>query len=361
MDIAGELLRGPRGRRLCLSAVVAVDETVRSAVPWLARALDPHPGLIIRAGGSGADVPDPVFTEQDIAVAISQADLAPISADIARDAMCDTVDHARYWQEPDGSDAVAALPAVREALRRVAERIVAVLPDPAAPIASHQWAVEWCAASESGPLPRDPATVLAQWTIEQREAEELALRDRPSDPHANFSGEWWSTPFRLLSTRAEPRDALQLVEDSLGWEVATVIPVRGAGRVLELRSASDWADLCREFPMEVTASRRHDWFRVTGSDSARWLIPDWERVAGQWVAVHLTTLAYLSAATRQIDVDGEYATVIAGWGPDATIWLTDVVREADRPRTQWRRLHGENTWIPSGVGDRPGKGKTPAM
>src|SRR5690606_21256796 len=94
---------------------------------------------------------------------------------------------------------------------------------------------------------------------------------------------------------------------------------------------------------EVTASRRHDWFRVTGRDG-RWLIPDWERVAQRWDAVHLTTLGYLSAATRLIDIDGEYASVIAGWGPDSTIWLTDGAREANEPRQQWSRIEGGNDW-----------------
>ena len=346
MTIAEDLLRGPRGRRLCLSSVGAIDEAVSAAVFWLGHALDPHPGTLLRLFGDVDAAPDdPVFTEQDVAAAIGRADLASISADIARDALCDTVDHARYWQEPDGSDVVAALPAVREALVAVAERLVPVLPDPAALFTPQQWAVEWCAVAESGPVERAPAALLAQWTREQREAEERAWRERPKDPHANFSGEWWSAPYQLLSTRAEPMDALQLVEDSLGWQVATVIAVRGSGRILEIRTEADWAALCRAFPMEVTASRRHDWFRVTGHDG-RWLIPDWERVAERWDAVHLTTLGYLSAATRRIDIDGEYASVIAGWGPDATIWLTDVAREADEPRRQWQRAHNENVWVP---------------
>ncbi|MNL69614.1 hypothetical protein D3C87_1944960 [compost metagenome] len=98
--------------------------------------------------------------------------------------------------------------------------------------------------------------------------------------------------------------------------------------------------------MEVTASRRHDWFRVTGRDG-RWLIPDWERVAQRWDAVHLTTLGYLSSATMLIDIDSEYATVIAGWGPDSTIWLTDAAREWSEPRQQWNRLDHENSWTPT--------------
>ncbi|WP_187270474.1 MULTISPECIES: hypothetical protein [Microbacterium] len=265
------------------------------------------------------------------------------------------MDFALYWQEPDGADRVASLPVVRQSLSRVAARLVAVMPDMTAPSARAQWAVDWRVASDRMPIEGDPSAVLSRWTREQGEEEERSARERPSDPHANWSGTWWSIPQQLLQTRAQVRDALELVEDSLGWEVATVIPVRGAGRVLEIGSADDWADLCRDYPMEVTASRRHDWFRVTGRDG-RWLIPDWERVAQQWDAAHLTTLGYLSSATKLIEIDSEYATVIAGWGPDSTIWLTDVAREWSQPRQQWIRLDGGGGWGPARVngGSRAG-------
>jgi hypothetical protein len=141
--------------------------------------------------------------------------------------------------------------------------------------------------------------------------------------------------------------ALERVEDPLGWEIATVIPVRGSGTTLDIRSAEDWADLCREYPMEVTASRRHDWFRVTGR-AGRWLIPDWQRVAERWDAVHLTTRGYLSAATRLIEIDAEYGTVIGGWGPDSTIWLRDAVREANEPRQEWRWSRDADGWMRGG-------------
>ncbi|MFF2631942.1 hypothetical protein ACFVR6_03575 [Microbacterium sp. NPDC058021] len=344
--LAVELLQGPRGRRLCLDYVSQTDDALRSALFWLAHELDPHPGALIRFVEDDTEfVEDPVFTEAEVALLIRNADLTSISADAVREAMRCTVGNARYWQEPDGADVVAALPSVMAALAPVADRLVAMISDLTAPSAPAQWAVDWHVITESGPIEGSPATVLARWSRGQREEEERAARERPRDPQANFSGTWWSLPGGLLTTRAHVLDALQLVEDTLGWEVATVIPVRRAGRILEIGSDENWADLCREYPMEVTASRRHDWFRVTGRDG-RWLIPDWERVAQRWDAVHLTTLGYLSAATRQIDVDAEYATVIAGWGPDSTAWLTDVAREWNGPRQQWRLLNGEDVWVP---------------
>lgn len=346
MPIIDELLSGPRGRRLCLGAVSATDQAIGSAVFWLAHELDPHPGTLIRFGeGDTEALQDPVFTEAEVAELIRHTDLASLTDQAVREAMCDTVDRARYWQEPDGEDVVAALPAVRDSLSSVAERLVTAMPDLTAPCMAVQWAVDWRVAADSAPIEQRPAAVLARWSSEQGEDEKRSARERPADPRANWSGNWWSVPQQLLETRANVRDALQLVEDSLGWEVATVIPVRGAGRTLEIGSVDDWANLCREYPMEVTASRRHDWYRVTGRDG-RWLIPDWERIAQRWDAAHLTTLGYLSAATRLIDVDSEYATVIAGWGPGSTIWLTEVAREGNEPRQQWRRLDGGNLWVP---------------
>lgn len=154
---------------------------------------------------------------------------------------------------------------------------------------------------------------------------------------------WWSVPTSILTTRGRVADALELVEDSLGWEVATVIPVRGVGREREIRYPEDWAQLCREYPLEVTASRRHDWFRVTGRDG-RWLMPDWPHVAKDWDAVHLTTLGYLRAAANLIEIDSVYASVIGGWGPDSTLWLTDSAREWEGPRQHWVRPVGGEGW-----------------
>ena len=342
MTVAEELLAGPRGRRLCLNYVSGIDQAVGEAVFWLGHALDPNPGTLIRFGDGQSD--DPTFTADDVADLIRGADLSALSRGALRDALCASVEQAMYWQEADGSDAVAALPPVREALASVAERVAAEHPNLTTPAQDAQWAVEWVAEADSGPLQNTPAQVLSEWGVVRHEAERQAIQERPADPRANFSGEWWSIPHGLLTTRSNALDALQLVEDPLGWDVATVIPVRGSGRVREIGSAEDWAALCREYPADVTATRRHDWLRVTGHEGP-WLIPDWERVAQQWDAVHLTTVGYLSAATRLIMVDGERASVIGGWAPDSTVWLSDVVREAPEPRQQWRRAEGGNEWV----------------
>lgn len=343
-NLTDSLMRGPRGRRMCLEYVANTDEAVRVALLSIARELDPNPGVLLRIGDGVVEQEEqPTYTADGVAKLIDGVDLRDVRVDLVRASLQRSVDLARYWQEPDGEDVVAALPSVQRALRRVAERLPAVVPGLTASQGTAQWAVEWHPIHGTGALASAPADVLAEWARDSREEEARAERERPADPRANWSGTWWSVPQRLLTTRASVPDALELVEDSLGWETASVIPVRGSGETLEIQSAEDWADLCRDYPMEVTASRRHDWFRVTGRHG-RWLIPDWQRVAEKWDAVHLTTLGYLSAATRLIDVDAEYASVIGGWGPDSTIWLTDVAREADAGREQWNRPSNDWRW-----------------
>ncbi|MEN0135543.1 MAG: hypothetical protein AAGC80_10365 [Rhodococcus sp. (in: high G+C Gram-positive bacteria)] len=135
------------------------------------------------------------------------------------------------------------------------------------------------------------------------------------------------------------------VEDSMGCERATGrrvnIPARA--RVYEVDGAPAWAELCRQFPVEVTAQKRHDWYRTTGR-AGRWVIPDWPRVAERYEGVHLTAAGYLAAAGTAIAVDGDSASVIAGWAPDSTYWLTDTV-ELDRDDSR--------TWVCDTSGRHP--------
>lgn len=60
--------------------------------------------------------------------------------------------------------------------------------------------------------------------------------------------------------------------------------------------------------------------------------------------MHLTTFAYLCAATALIEINDEYASVIGGWGPDATLWLTDTARESSQPRQHWVQNPGTGEW-----------------
>lgn len=349
---AAALLDGPRGRRVCLEYALACaldDDTqegqdAATAVFLAAHGLtDPADrGVMLTFGVDGGARPEPESaTPDDAAAALQAVPLTTPTPGRLREALRASVDRAMYWQPPDGEDVLAAVPAVREALRATAELIAA---SPAAawwttPVeAGDQWTLPWEGA---GLPPRDLESTLRAWHDGTVEDEERAARERPSDPAARWSGLWWSIPPSDLvrTTRALGDDGparLWFEEDSFRDDAAIAVPIEAyPARVIEITSPEDWADLCRRHPLDVTAARRHDWYRVTGRAGA-WTIPDWRSVAAETDAVHLTVLGYLTAATRLIDLDGERATVLAGWNPDETFWFRGTLaRAADEQR--WTR------------------------
>ena len=355
------ILDGPRGRRLCLELAMELDPKIRTAVFQLGYDLDPEAGRSRVAFSFSSDDeaeddaesrPDesaPDQTPEQLAVALGHLELALLTEKMAHAALAQSVDTARYWQAPDGEDVLAALPVIRAELTPLADHLAA-LPGVewwARPRAAEQWAIDWRPVSEPAPASSNPKNTLASWARAVREEETTAAIERPVDPHANWSGSWWSIPPRgIMQTVGQIPAALDLVEDFPGFEHATTTPASGAGRTFEIRSADDWIALCRDFPLEVTASRRHDWFRVTSRDG-RWVVPDWSRVGDRWDAVHLTVVGYLSSATRALYVDDTTATMIAGWDPDATFWLTDVARVWEGPLRAWHR--GDNGFVPARV------------
>jgi hypothetical protein len=357
MTLPGEvLLEGPRGRRLCLELAMELDQDIRTAVFWLGHELDSGSGtsrvVLTAAPSDDAGAPESdaasgtVPSEDQLAAALTTLNSSSITDARIQLALERSVDTARYWQPPDGEDVLASLPAVRAALLPLAEQVLS------APGTQwweagrdvEQWAIDWRPAADPAPLPANLRQAVMNWGQHERAEEAKAAGDRPSDPHAPVSGWWWSFPQGLLRTVGHLPAGLNLVEDSLGWVEATAIPVRGAGRTLEIRTPEDWTELCRRFPLEVTASRRDDWFNTTGRNG-RWVIPDWEQVAAEWEAVHLTVLGYLRGAGRALPVDAHTATVIAGWEPGSTLWLTDVAREWEGPRQAWRRAGQREPWI----------------
>ena len=133
----------------------------------------------------------------------------------------------------------------------------------------------------------------------------------------------------------------------MGWEKAQVRPVgiNLAARVHEIRHADDWAELCRRFPLEVTASRRHDWYRATGR-VGDWVIPDWTSVGEHFDGVHLSVAAYLQTAGAVVPVEEDSASLIAGWNPDETWWFRpDILDIHDEQRVAWHRVDGAQ-WRP---------------
>jgi hypothetical protein len=329
---AAALLAGPRGRHLCMAVAHRLHQPVWSA--WLQAAWHPN-------DDARRDALRTALTQVDASAVTGWSDAFSFA-----DPMDETVSAAMGWQEPRDEDVVAADPSLTPLLEPIA---VAISIAPAA-----RWwvtgldldAVRYTARYDDRFPPAAPRTDgtaarLAQLRIDQEEGDRRARAERPDDPGAAWSGHWWSTPTpaALPTTRALPEvGSVNLLweEDSFGqwdaliWDLRAVRPPR----VLEIDGPEAWVELVRTYPLDVTWSRRQDWYRVTGTDST-WLIPDWEAVSRDFDAVHVSVLAYLATATRRLEVAPGAATILSGWDPDQTWWLTDVL-ESDGPARHWQ-------------------------
>lgn len=353
------LLGGPRGRRLCLEVAsrLAADSPLVDAARafgharfYAANGLGRGESTVYFSPTAKVEPPRPTVAE--VAALLDAVPLSGPTADAVLHSLVDTVAAARYWQEPDGDDDLAATPEMRRSLHRFA---VAMLESPhaawwSAPMAADgQWAVAFI-EEPPRPMPelRPAAAALEQGRLDVILDEVTAARDRPADPSANWSGSWWSRPggvsgsTRMLHERGPV--GLWLVEDGFGERRATTeqLELPAKLRIHEIDSPAAWAQLCRDHAMDVTASKRHDWYRTTGRNGP-WLMPDWARLQGMYDGVHLTMGGYLSTAGVAIPLDGGFATVLAGWEPDTTYWLRDVPPVAGT-RQQWARPGNSQFW-----------------
>ncbi|WP_062205133.1 hypothetical protein [Demequina salsinemoris] len=368
-----DLMEGPRGRRLCLATMLewahhAQGEAGRElaeAVFFASHQLDPRRGssatyaLATFAVEGSEPAAMPTCTAADVVRAWAEAPRGHVDEHSLMSALTASIDAARYWQEADGEDALAATDEMRGPLTEVAAAIEAndACAWWSAPVdLTSQWVVEFDYPDfPAGPQPAvDPGEVLASWSEAIAEEEIGARHSLPTDPTTNHSGPWWSKPPNALTrtTRSLGADGpagLWLIEDSHGPQRALVrrAGVPSTANVYEIDGPDAWADLCRRFPLDVTASRRHDWYRTTG-EAGPWAIPDWSRVAEHYDAVHLTVAGYLETAGRAIPVGDGASSVLAGWDPDATYWFTAVRAYADTEETWvnpddagWSRESGE--------------------
>ena len=331
-------MAGPRGRRVCW-------ELLTRTGGWTFEEPPESAGVLTLAAALTAAVARSDFG----ALAVAREPASFLAA------LADAVTFAMYWQEPDDRD------------RRLADARVADVLWPVAEAVTRAPAAAWWSATldrveqhevvfdTDRPLPDPPEDgrgALAAWR-EATLADERRAAGRPHDVRANFSGYWWSTPvFSHLrrSTRslgAAGPVGLHLVEDEQGWRSARcwALELPRDCVVYEIHTAKDWGELVSRYPLSVTKARRHDWWRATGEDHA-WAIPDYPAVAADYDAIHLTVGGYLSTAGRPIAAGGAH-TVLAGWDPDQTWWLTDSPRRLGEPVT-WLDTREEEPfmWAP---------------
>ncbi|MGO3024423.1 MAG: hypothetical protein ACTIIH_14485 [Brevibacterium sp.] len=417
-----DLLASPRGRSLVVGLALngRDDEFDEDAEPLTeeARALSEARHDVFIAGfladkeqgaavamylGEGDSEPEPGdVTAQDVAATLRRVTpLRPTQIDLENE-MAEVISGAMYWQPPHGADQIAAAPEVREALRPFAEMLIStgLLDVWTAPLhPGNQWALAWDDADHrSGlpavfdrplgpvdstaapaitltdlypPLERDGARLswgLDEWLADVLTTETEYRHDFAKNPYEEVSGEWWSTPPDGLwsSTGTWPDGTLigvELVEDDFGLERARAcrLKLRPDARIAEIRGPEDWADLCRRYPLDVTAQRRHVWFETTGR-KGRWVIPDWSRVSEEFDGVHVGLSGYLRAAGAVIDVtegrlgeeaetvptagntDDRTASLVAGWHPDTTFWLNNVI-EAVTEVAEWRYDGDADRWV----------------
>lgn len=372
------LLAGPRGRRVCL-------EVARRWAPTVPTEPDPlELGIFLasfeRQECGAAVLYSTVASDGLQASEPTGSPAAPGLDELARmfaerppevpgsarlwEALAASVQAARYWQGPDGDDRLADEPELRAALAAAAGAVAAA--DDAAwwatgVDATEQWAVDFDADLDvgfdvdidldpaGGSVPRDaPARVtLARWrsSFDDHDAE-LRRHDEQNGPSARISSDWWSVPpfgLRRSTRGVAQRGAvgLHLVEDAYGWRRARLarVSVNASARVFEVTGPERWAELCARFPLDATFSRRGDWEQATARDG-RWLIPDWPRVAEEYDGVHVSVLGYLSTAGRAVPVGDGWASVLAGWNPDETYWLTDSAVRFSGETADWTRGDG---------------------
>ena len=344
---AENLLAGPRGRRLCWSLLDPGD----------------YPGWDRVWDGANAGDLTGLTDELAACVALTDLDSVVTHADelTLLAALAEPVETAMYWQEPDDEDLALADQTVRDALLPVSEAVTT------APAASwwstpagtaRQQYVEWLAPGGGPPSVTGATAELAAWRAALTE-EEQAARTQPKDLTASLSGHWWSTPVpsRLPSTtRSLPgigAVGLAMVEDGLDWKEAHCWPMKpqAGARVYEISRPVEWTELVARYSIDVTNCRRHDWWRATGWDG-HWLIPDFAAVAEDYDAVHVSLAGYLATAGRALRVD-DACTILAGWNPDQTYWLTDMLTLAG-PATKWAKLGEEPLgWTQCRVGVQP--------
>lgn len=139
---------------------------------------------------------------------------------------------------------------------------------------------------------------------------------------ADGDATWWLTPTRLpvtISDRAVIEGRLWLRDDFAHEPLVSVASINyDSARVFEVHSPEDWVRLVELYPRGSSRLLTYDW---AVGDPESLVVPEWPSIARDWDAVHVSVGGYLSSAYTTLPLaDGRW-TVLAGWHPDATVWL----------------------------------------
>lgn len=379
---AETLLNGPRGRGLCLQILIDAwsqdsphaDADLTDVVFRLGTALKPQDNSVTifgfedvdgeplsKLGAAFAerkmrkqmdrDKKDPSSLLNALATGINNSTFEDPTREHLLAALIEQVGSAQYWEEPEGLDLAAATPQIRKALEPIAQRIAPLCSWAQAPLNREQaWMETGRFGNEDEPDNPDGLLHVAQALRRSRDnyVKNEHEHHPKKDPTREISTAWWSDMGNSPQTtgitgaaRIPGPVSLYCSEDCYRDDVSVQfrrLQVQDTDRVLEIRSRQDWANLCQRFPLDVTKRYRGSWFLSTGRDSLApvdgtdpgWVIPDLATAAEAYDGVHLTVAAYLECSGAVIPVppsDGNPlgASMVAGWSPDVTVWLSDRV------------------------------------
>jgi hypothetical protein len=337
-----DLLAGPRGRELCarMAGIDVVELDVQLGPPqsWSVFVADPA------AAGQGPAADEGAVSDSDepAVVAVDPGDELFGVRELA-----EVAEGASYWGGVPADADPLDDPVLKPAIRAMAARLAR------AEGCRWWWSdidrsaqdyVQWAARTEPAPVLGQAADMLRNVGLkdDEREASMNKYLRRPAGKGPG--GQWWTHPFpgAISTTRRVGRlGALLLAgqEDGFGDTEAVVWPlaVADTARIFEVDSPRAWQALVSAYPRPATASYRHTW-AWTGWNGD-WLAPRWSAVARDWDGVHLTVAGYLSTAGCPLPV-GTARTMLAGWNPDQTYWLTDVLTHAGQAQA-WHNVDGD--------------------
>jgi hypothetical protein len=164
-----------------------------------------------------------------------------------------------------------------------------------------------------------------------RTAADEERRQRDEAKGTRYGAYWWSTPSLVLrSVSVGPFEGVPTIElldfiDSgsmSGRATVTGFGTDPTASIYEVKGAGDWASLVERYPMDATGTHDGEW-RYWGGVRGPWLLPDWDKVSRDYAGIHVTIGGYLTSSGRALSVGDSY-TMLAGWVPDGTQWLTDA-------------------------------------